>query len=85
MSFSSSNSPRISVEFSLNQGAGTRTTESVTAGTTLGAFLSTKNVYDSSRYSWTLNRREVDDPETEILQDGDRISVVPEKVAGAVH
>ena len=73
----------MNIRFRLNQGAGTAETVPVNPGTTLAQFLTAKQLYDSSRYSWTVNRREVDNPETEILQEDDSVSVTPEKVPGA--
>lgn len=82
MSFSSPRSgPSISVQLTINQGEGTTRTVSVAQGTSLSSFLSTQGYDNPDRYSARVNRREVDGSEE--LQDGDRVSITPDKIPGA--
>lgn len=83
MSFSSSRSSgqSISIQLTVNQGDGTTRTVNAQDGVTLQDFLALQGYDNPDRYAARVNRREVDP--SEILQDGDRVSVTPDKLPGA--
>lgn len=70
------------VTLNSNTGEGTTQTLDVSPGTIVRDFLDDQNLNDPSRFTVRVNNRAVD-LDTEVLQDGDRISVTPLKVAGA--
>ncbi len=84
MSFSSPRPSRsISIQLTINQGDGTTRTVSTSEGNSLQDFLTEQGYNNPDRYAARVNRREVDP--SEILQDGDRVSVTPDKLPGAIR
>lgn len=65
-----------------NSGDGDTQTITLDEGTTLATFCGNYGFSDSDRFSVRVNKRVV--PTSEVLQDGDRITVTPTKVPGAL-